>query len=108
MNNDRSHALFARASELLPGGVNSPVRAFKSVGGEPFFAARAQGAHLFDVAPTVLGTLDLAPAEVMDGSALPAIDAPAPREYAPYDASDHAATEDAEVAQRLSDLGYLE
>src|SRR5690606_26472737 len=45
----RSHALFTRASELLPGGVNSPVRAFKSVGGEPFFAARAQGPHLYDV-----------------------------------------------------------
>ncbi len=49
MNHDRSHALFARASELLPGGVNSPVRAFKSVGGEPFFAQRAQGAYLHDV-----------------------------------------------------------
>ncbi|NUO74483.1 MAG: glutamate-1-semialdehyde 2,1-aminomutase [Lysobacter sp.] len=49
MNNARSHALFARASELLPGGVNSPVRAFKSVGGEPFFAQRAQGAYLYDV-----------------------------------------------------------
>ncbi|MGO4776977.1 aminotransferase class III-fold pyridoxal phosphate-dependent enzyme, partial [Lysobacter sp. 2RAB21] len=49
MNNPRSHDLFTRASQLLPGGVNSPVRAFKSVGGEPFFAERAQGAHLFDV-----------------------------------------------------------
>lgn len=49
MNNPRSHELFTRASELLPGGVNSPVRAFKSVGGEPFFAQRAQGAYLYDV-----------------------------------------------------------
>ena len=49
MKTDRSHALFTRAEELLPGGVNSPVRAFKSVGGEPFFAQRAQGAYLFDV-----------------------------------------------------------
>ncbi|MGH8083475.1 MAG: glutamate-1-semialdehyde 2,1-aminomutase, partial [Lysobacter sp.] len=49
MTNPRSHALFTRASELLPGGVNSPVRAFKSVGGEPFFAQRAEGAYLFDV-----------------------------------------------------------
>jgi len=49
MNHNRSHALFARASELLPGGVNSPVRAFKSVGGEPFFAERAEGPFLFDV-----------------------------------------------------------
>ncbi|OHE86705.1 MAG: glutamate-1-semialdehyde-2,1-aminomutase [Lysobacterales bacterium RIFOXYD1_FULL_69_11] len=49
MKTDRSHALFARASELLPGGVNSPVRAFKSVGGEPFFAQRAEGPYLYDV-----------------------------------------------------------
>lgn len=49
MKTDRSHDLFTRARELIPGGVNSPVRAFKSVGGEPFFAARAEGAYLFDV-----------------------------------------------------------
>ncbi|MGE7137153.1 glutamate-1-semialdehyde 2,1-aminomutase [Luteibacter sp. NPDC031894] len=44
-----NHELFARARQLLPGGVNSPVRAFKSVGGEPFFTARADGAYLWDV-----------------------------------------------------------
>jgi glutamate-1-semialdehyde 2,1-aminomutase len=49
MNQQRSHALFARATELIPGGVNSPVRAFTSVGGEPFFAQRAEGAYLHDV-----------------------------------------------------------
>ncbi len=49
MNHDQSHALFSRAQELLPGGVNSPVRAFKSVGGEPFFVQRADGAFLHDV-----------------------------------------------------------
>jgi glutamate-1-semialdehyde 2,1-aminomutase len=49
MDTSHSHALFARARELLPGGVNSPVRAFKSVGGEPFFAQRADGPLLFDV-----------------------------------------------------------
>src|SRR5690606_18098806 len=49
MNTERSRALFARAQALLPGGVNSPVRAFKSVGGEPFFVQRAEGPHLFDV-----------------------------------------------------------
>ena len=38
--------LFARAQTLMPGGVNSPVRAFKSVGGEPFFVQRAEGAYL--------------------------------------------------------------
>jgi glutamate-1-semialdehyde 2,1-aminomutase len=49
MNHDRSHALFTRAKALIPGGVNSPVRAFKSVGGEPFFVQRADGAYLHDV-----------------------------------------------------------
>ena len=49
MNRDTSHALFTRARALLPGGVNSPVRAFKSVGGEPFFVARADQAWLYDV-----------------------------------------------------------
>ncbi len=48
MNHDQSHALFARARQRIPGGVNSPVRAFKSVGGEPFFAQRAQGPYIFD------------------------------------------------------------
>src|SRR3546814_15919306 len=40
---------FARAQSLLPGGGNSPVRAFKSVGGGPFFVQRAEGPYLFDV-----------------------------------------------------------
>lgn len=43
-----SQKLFARASELIPGGVNSPVRAFGSVGGIPRFIERAQGAYLWD------------------------------------------------------------
>ena len=49
MDTSRSHALFERARHLLPGGVNSPVRAFKSVGGEPFFVQRADGPYLFDI-----------------------------------------------------------
>lgn len=49
MNQEKSHALFQNALKLMPGGVNSPVRAFKSVGGEPFFAQRAEGAYLIDV-----------------------------------------------------------
>jgi len=44
-----SHELFQRARARIPGGVNSPVRAFKSVGGEPFFTQRADGAYLWDV-----------------------------------------------------------
>lgn len=43
---DSSETLFARARELMPGGVNSPVRAFRSVGGAPFFVERADGATL--------------------------------------------------------------
>src|SRR6476659_3890945 len=49
MDTSRSHDLFTRAQGLMPGGVNSPVRAFKSVGGEPFFVQRAEGAYLVDV-----------------------------------------------------------
>jgi glutamate-1-semialdehyde 2,1-aminomutase len=45
----RSEKLFAAASRVLPGGVDSPVRAFKSVGGHPIFVAQARGAHLEDV-----------------------------------------------------------
>ncbi|MGB9578148.1 MAG: glutamate-1-semialdehyde 2,1-aminomutase [Halothiobacillaceae bacterium] len=45
----RSHELFIEAQKHIPGGVNSPVRAFRGVGGEPIFFERAQGAALFDV-----------------------------------------------------------
>ncbi len=48
MNLNRSAALLERAREVIPGGVNSPVRAFRSVGGTPPFIQRAQGARLFD------------------------------------------------------------
>ena len=44
----RSEALFERAKHTIPGGVNSPVRAFKAVGGTPRFMERAEGAYLFD------------------------------------------------------------
>lgn len=45
---DRNEALFDRAQESIPGGVNSPVRAFKSVGGVPPFIKKALGPHLYD------------------------------------------------------------
>jgi len=48
-SNPRSAELFARASAITPGGVNSPVRAFRGVGGEPFFVSRGAGARLWDV-----------------------------------------------------------
>ncbi len=44
-----SQKLFVRASSILPGGVDSPVRAFKSVGATPLFVKRAAGARLTDV-----------------------------------------------------------
>ncbi|MER3463542.1 MAG: glutamate-1-semialdehyde-2,1-aminomutase [Chitinophagaceae bacterium] len=46
---NKSKALFDRAQSSIPGGVNSPVRAFKSVGGTPVFLQRAKGAYLYDV-----------------------------------------------------------
>lgn len=49
MRYQRSSALFKEAQEVLPGGVNSPARAFKSVGGTPVFVERAKGAYLYDV-----------------------------------------------------------
>ena len=45
---DRTDGLWARAQASIPGGVNSPVRSFRSVGGEPFFVDRGEGAYLFD------------------------------------------------------------
>jgi len=48
MQYQRSSSLFKEAQALIPGGVNSPVRAFKSVGGTPIFVERAKGAYLFD------------------------------------------------------------
>jgi glutamate-1-semialdehyde 2,1-aminomutase len=49
MHRERSHEIFTRALDLMPGGVNSPARAFGAVGGEPVIIQRGQGAYLFDV-----------------------------------------------------------
>ncbi len=49
MKTEYSEKLFAKANELFPGGVNSPVRAFKGVGGTPRFIARARGSRMWDV-----------------------------------------------------------
>ena len=46
---NKSEELFEEALKHIPGGVNSPVRAFRGVGGQPFFAERAEGAHVWDV-----------------------------------------------------------
>jgi glutamate-1-semialdehyde 2,1-aminomutase len=49
MTRVNSERIFSRAQKLIPGGVNSPVRAFRSVGGSPLFIARGEGSHIFDV-----------------------------------------------------------
>lgn len=49
MKYQRSSSLFAEAQKVIPGGVNSPVRAFKAVGGDPIFVEKAKGAYLYDV-----------------------------------------------------------
>ena len=49
MNTSKSHKLFEAARKVIPGGVNSPVRAFKSVNGDPLFIARGSGSRIFDV-----------------------------------------------------------
>ena len=45
---NKSAQLFEKAKQLIPGGVNSPVRAFKGVGGTPVFMKNGQGAYMFD------------------------------------------------------------
>src|SRR5271169_6560111 len=49
MNREQSEKLFAEALKYIPGGVNSPVRAFRAVGGNPFFVNRASGSKIWDV-----------------------------------------------------------
>src|SRR5947209_15636977 len=49
MTNNKSEELFARGQKIIPGGVNSPVRAFRGVGGTPRFIARGEGSRLIDV-----------------------------------------------------------
>jgi glutamate-1-semialdehyde 2,1-aminomutase len=49
LKKDKSKSAFKKAQNFIPGGVNSPVRAFKAVGGDPLFIERAEGAYLYDV-----------------------------------------------------------
>jgi glutamate-1-semialdehyde 2,1-aminomutase len=48
MNISESKRLFAKAQDFIPGGVNSPVRAFRAVGGDPIFIKKASGAYIYD------------------------------------------------------------
>ncbi len=54
MHYQRSSTLFKEAKQFIPGGVNSPVRAFQSVGGTPIFVEKASGAYLYDVDGNIL------------------------------------------------------
>jgi glutamate-1-semialdehyde 2,1-aminomutase len=67
--------LFARSAAAIPGGVNSSIRAFKSVGGRPYLVARAEGAHLWDVEGTRYIDLVQSYGAVILGHAHPAITA---------------------------------
>ena len=52
MQRNKSSAAFAKACQFIPGGVNSPARAFGGVGGAPIFIARGEGPYLFDLEGT--------------------------------------------------------
>ena len=67
--------MFARSEAVIPGGVNSSIRAFKSVGGRPYVVARAEGAHLWDVEGTRYIDLVQSYGAVILGHAHPAITA---------------------------------
>ena len=70
---ESNQELFDRARRVIPGGVNSPVRAFTSVGGTPYFVARAQGARVWDVEGTEYLDLVQSYGAVIAGHAHPAI-----------------------------------
>jgi glutamate-1-semialdehyde 2,1-aminomutase len=65
--------LFERAQRVIPGGVNSPVRAFKSVGGSPYFVARGEGAHVWDAEGTQYVDLVQSYGAIIAGHAHPVI-----------------------------------
>ncbi|MBP8265160.1 MAG: glutamate-1-semialdehyde 2,1-aminomutase [Zoogloea sp.] len=88
----RNEELFARAQRTIPGGVNSPVRAFRSVGGTPRFLKKAQGARVWDAdgkeyldyvgswGPAILGHADPAVVEAVRAAALDGLSFGAPTE----------------------------
>jgi glutamate-1-semialdehyde 2,1-aminomutase len=78
--------MFARSEAVIPGGVNSSIRAFRSVGGRPYVVARAEGAHLWDVEGTRYIDLVQSYGAVILGHAHPAVTA-AVREAAGYGTS---------------------
>ncbi|MFP5320366.1 MAG: aminotransferase class III-fold pyridoxal phosphate-dependent enzyme, partial [Acidimicrobiia bacterium] len=68
-----NESLYERAQARIPGGVNSPIRAFRAVGGTPYFVARAEGARVWDVEGTEYLDLVQSYGAVIAGHAHPAI-----------------------------------
>ena len=112
-----NEGLFARAQQVIPGGVNSPVRSFRSVGGTPYFVERAEGAHVYDLFPTVLHLLGLPVPDDGYGKVLTEpLETGAPRSIPSYDflrerfsvsaGKGSAARNEAEL-ERLRNLGYI-
>lgn len=89
---ERSRALFARAEEVLPGGVSSPVRAFNAVGGDPRFIARGSGPYLWDVDGNRYSDFVMSWGPLIHGHAFPAV-VEAIESVAPYGTSYGAPTE---------------
>ena len=92
MNTTTSQQLFERAQLSIPGGVNSPVRAFKSVGGAPLFIQKAEGAYLFDADGNRYIDYIASWGPMILGHAYPAV-VNAIREFAAYSTSYGAPTE---------------
>ncbi|WP_224269122.1 alkaline phosphatase family protein [Haloprofundus salinisoli] len=108
---DFEHSLSALVGEQFgdPEPWNHKLDGVVSVSGAGVDAdADLSEAHLFDVAPTVLATLGIAPDVEMDGEALSCVSGPEPKTYPEFDVGGRTRTDDDEVAGRLADLGYLE
>src|ERR1700750_2165698 len=89
---DKSKQLFERAQRSIPGGVNSPVRAFKSVGGTPLFMTKAKGAYLHDADGNTYIDYIASWGPMILGHAYPPV-VKAIQEYAAYSTSYGAPTE---------------
>lgn len=99
-----SKKLFARAQQSIPGGVNSPVRAFKSVGGTPLFIKKAKGAYLYDVDGNEYIDYIASWGPMILGHAYEPV-VKAIQEYAPYSTSYGAPTElEIEMAELIKSM----
>jgi glutamate-1-semialdehyde 2,1-aminomutase len=104
MKTNRSSTLYQQARRLMPGGVNSPVRAFRGVGGDPLFIARGEGPYLFDADGNRYVDYVLSWGPLIAGHANPAVVA-AIRRQAACGTSYGAPTElEIDLAQRVIDL----